>query len=76
MLAHVLLELVGLVFHPGHVLLELFDTLPILGDHRLEEGDQLGRAFVRLGHMLLHGADGRTPEQADEGVGWHRGDPV
>ncbi|MNJ50059.1 hypothetical protein D3C77_453200 [compost metagenome] len=71
MLAHVLLELVGLALQTHHFLLHLFHTFPVFGHHGLEEGHQMGRTFVGLGDVLLHRPDGGPTEQAGKGIDWH-----
>lgn len=67
----VLLQPIGFLLQSHHVLLNLFDLRPVLGDHRAEERQQAGRAFVGLGDVLLHRPDRRTAEQADERIGRH-----
>src|SRR5690606_42126040 len=71
-LANILLELVSLVLQLSHLFLDLLDPFPVFFRDRLKQGHQVGGAFVGLGHVLLHRADGRAPEQADEWIDWHR----
>src|SRR5690606_31489401 len=71
-LSNILLELVSLALQLSHLFLDLLDPLPVLRRHRLEQWYQVSGTFVGLGHVLLHRANGRTPEQADEWIDWHR----
>jgi hypothetical protein len=76
-LAQVAFQLIGFVFEPADLLLNLLRLLPILGEYRVEKWQKLGGSVMGFFDMLLQRSHWRLSKHIHKGAfGYHGSSPL